>query len=84
MKQRVCTAIIDCCNDNAYFWPDKEERKKISHSFEKKYHVPNIVSIANGTLLPLVFKPCREDFPDFKGQKMLYTLSVMIINDHLL
>ena len=84
MKQRVCAAIIDCCNDDAYFWPDKEERKNISHSFEKKYHIPNIVGIADGTLLPLAFKPCREDFSDFKGRKMLYTLSVMIINDHLL
>ena len=36
MKQRVCAAIIDCCNDYVYFWPDEEERKNISHSFEKK------------------------------------------------
>ena len=38
----------------------------------------------DGTLLPLAFKPSREDFPDFKGRKLLYTLIVMIVNDHQL
>ena len=84
MKERVCAAIIDCCNEDAYFWPDKKERKNISYSFEKKYNVPHIIGISDVIFLPLAFKPYRVYFPDFKGPKMLYTLSVIIINDHLL
>ena len=71
-------------NDDAYLWPDEEERKNISHYFEQKYNAPHIIDILNGALLLLAFKPCRDDFPVLKGRKMLYTLSVMIIHDHLL
>ena len=84
MKDRVVDAIIDCCDEKAYFWPDEDERKEIAHHFEKKHNIPNLVCIADGTLLPLAFKPARDDFPDFKGRKLLYTLTVMIVNDHLL
>ena len=84
MKDRVCTAIIDCCSKDAYFWPDAEERKEIAHYFEEKYNIPNMVDIADGTLFPLAFKPLRDDFPDFNGRKLLYTMTVMIVNDHLL
>ena len=35
MKDRVVDAIIDCCDEKAYFWPDEEERKEIAHHFEK-------------------------------------------------
>ena len=38
----------------------------------------------DGALLSLSFKPSCDDFPDFKGRKLLYTLTVMIVNDHLL
>ena len=37
----------------------------------------------DGTLLPLGFKPTREDYTDFYGQKGTYTLTMLIICDHL-
>ena len=43
----------------------------------------NCIGLLKGRF-PLAFKPSREYFPDFKGRKLLYTLTVMIINDHLL
>ena len=71
MKDRVVDSIIDCCDEKAYFWPDVEEIKEIAHHFGKKYNIPNLVSIMDGTLLPLAFKPSREEFPDFKGRQLL-------------
>jgi len=55
-----------------YGWPNKEEQKKF----------PNVVEIADRTLLPLAFEPQTEDAPDHKGRKHLCTLTVMIVCDY--
>ena len=36
MDDWVIDAIIDYCDEKAYFWPDEEERKEIARRFEKK------------------------------------------------
>jgi hypothetical protein len=38
--------------------------------------------IADGTLLlPLAFQPSTDDYADYKGSKMLYTLTMLVVND---
>ena len=36
---------------------------------------PNCVGVADGTLLPLAFQPETENYPEYHGQKYLYSLS---------
>ena len=62
----------------------RKERKVIAQNFHEKYHVPNVVGVADGTLFPIQFKPKRNAYPDFKGRKGQYTITCLIIvNDHM-
>lgn len=80
-RTRSIVAICESMQDN-YFWPDRNERKEISKSFEKINNLPGTVGAVDGTMIPLAFKPQRNDFADFKGRKHLYTLTMMVVNDH--
>lgn len=62
-------------------WPDKEEKKIITHQTHQKYGWPNCIGFIDGTLLGLFFKPRRNDSGDYVGRKYGYTLSVLIICD---
>ena len=81
--QKRCITAILTLHDEAYFWPEAEERKVIAQKFHEKYHVPHVVGVADGTLFPLDFKPNRNDYPDFKGRKGKYTITCLIVNDHM-
>jgi DDE superfamily endonuclease len=63
-------------------WPDEEERKTIAYEMLKKYGFPHSVTIADGSLFPLAFKPETQDAPDYSGRKYRYSLSTMIFSDH--
>ena len=81
-KERCVTAILDLQNE-AYYWPDCDERKVIAKSFYDDFKVPNVVAVGDGTLFPLAFQPERFDYPDFNGRKGKYTITCMIVNDHM-
>ena len=81
-RERCITAILTL-HEEAYFWPQAEERKVIAQNFHEKYRVPNVVGVADGTLFPIQFKPQRNDYPDFKGRKGTYTITCLIVNDHM-
>ncbi|KAI8834480.1 hypothetical protein BJ741DRAFT_565643, partial [Chytriomyces cf. hyalinus JEL632] len=50
--------------ESTIFWPDKNERRAISHQIELQYGFPNCVGITNGCLFNLANKPLRygEDY----------------------
>ena len=81
-RNHVVQAIIDQMMDKYYYWPDEDERKEISHKIFQKYGFPNCLGFIDGTLFPLFFKPCRNDFSHYNGRKFLYTLSMLFICDH--
>lgn len=81
-RKRVLKAIYQSLFHKTVYWPDQEERIEISSAFEKMNNLPNTVGVIDGTLLPLAFKPCRIDYPDFKGRKHLYSLTMLVVNDH--
>jgi hypothetical protein len=80
-KDRAVTAILDCLFESLIKWPDKEERELISDRIRAEFGLPNCVGIADGTLLPLAFRPSTDDYADYKGRKMLYTLTMLVVND---
>ena len=82
MKERVITAILENCS-HVYCWPNATERLEIASFIENKHYINQCVGIGDGTLLPLAFKPSRDDFTDFYGRKGGYTLTMFIISDHL-
>jgi hypothetical protein len=80
-KDRVVKAIIDCLYQKFIKWPDLEERRIIAERIRKDFGLPNCIGVADGTLLPLAFQPSMEDYADYKGRKMLYTLTMLVVND---
>ena len=80
-RKRVVRAILDTLYDVAVEWPNEVERIEISRRIFKKFGLPNTVSYADGTLIPLAFKPEREDWFDFQGRKGGWSLSVLVVND---
>lgn len=80
-SRRVCRAIIECLEDDYYYWPDEEERAEISERIRKEYYFPNCVGLIDGTLTPLAFRPETEDAPDYKGRKGFYSLSMLVVCD---
>ena len=79
-RNRVVTAIRSLRN-KVITWPDEKEKRRISRRIYKKYGFPNCVGIVDGTLLPLAFKPARDDAPDFSGRKFGYSISTMVVCD---
>jgi hypothetical protein len=80
-KQRTVEAILDCLFEDFVKWPDPSERRVISERIRADFGLPNCVGVADGTLLPLAFRPSTEDYADYKGRKMLYTLTMLVVND---
>lgn len=80
-SRRVCRAIIECLEDDYLRWPDAEERQDISERIRKQHYFPNCVGLIDGTLTPLAFRPETEDAPDYKGRKVLYSLSMLVVCD---
>lgn len=64
----------------AVVWPSQIERVEIAARILEDYGFPNCVGIADGTLMPLVFKPTLNG-ADYCGRKVPYSLNVLIIND---
>ena len=81
IKERVITALISYLG-YVYCWPKDDERKEIASVFENKFFINDCVGVADGTLLPLGFRPQRDDAADFHGRKLAYTITMLIICDH--
>ena len=62
-------------------WPDNEERKQIAKRIQDISGLPNCVGIIDGTLFPLAFRPRTVDAPDYKGRKLGYTITSVIVCD---
>jgi hypothetical protein len=80
-KDRVVEAILECLYDDLVKWPDPDERRVIADRIRANFGLPNCVGVADGTLLPLAFRPSTDDYADYKGRKMLYTLTMLVVND---
>jgi hypothetical protein len=80
-KDRVVKAINACMFEEYVTWPDEEERRDIAERIRAEFGLPNCIGVADGTLLPLAFRPATEDYADYKGRKMLYTLTMLVVND---
>jgi hypothetical protein len=79
--KRWCTAIRSVKEQTLTSWPDEDERKEIAKCFYRDFGFPNCVGIADGTLFPFAFRPETDDAPDYKGRKLGYTLTCMVICD---
>jgi hypothetical protein len=80
-RDRAVKAILDCLYDDYVKWPDPDERRFIAERIRAEFGLPNCIGIADGTLLPLAFRPSTDDYADYKGRKMLYTLTMLVVND---
>jgi hypothetical protein len=80
-KDRVVQAILDCLFEDSIKWPDIDERRIISERIRADFGLPNCIGVADGTLLPLAFWSSTEDYADYKGRKLLYTLTMLVVND---
>ena len=79
-RERVILALTNMREEYIY-WPDVNERKRISRRIEEKYHLPNCVGMMDGTLLELGITPRCDDKADYSGRKFRYSLTVNVIND---
>ena len=77
------TAAILALSDRYLYWPDANERRKIAYKINVLYNFPHCVAIADGTLFPLAFEPKTMDAPDYSGRKYGYSLSTLIVCDHI-
>jgi hypothetical protein len=80
-KDRVVEALLGCLYEDSVKWPDPAERRLIATRIRAEFGIPNCVGVADGTLLPLAFRPSTEDYADYKGRKMHYTLTMLVVND---
>lgn len=76
-----CVIALNSLRDKYITWPDENERKQIARRIEKKFFLPNAVSLMDGTLLPLGIAPSCDDAADYHGRKFRYSLTVNVIND---
>jgi hypothetical protein len=80
-RNRVTKAITSLRGEFLY-WPDANERNRISREIFEKYNFPHCVLLLDGTLFELAFEPQTEDAPDYSGRKYGYSLSTLIFCDH--
>ena len=80
-----CVAAIRRMKDEYIHWPDDNEKKEIAKqiSLSTNRDWINCIAVADGTLFPLTYAPQSSDAPDYHGQKHLYSLLVMIVNDDM-
>ena len=79
-RDRCVNAIVDLLGDQIA-WPDQEERVEIANRIERKFKFPNCIGIADGTLLPLAFRPETEDFADYFCRKRHYAITSITVWD---
>ena len=72
-------AIRSIC-DKYIFWPEAEERVEIARQMSRKYQIPNVAGITNGTLLELTCMPEADGKADYSGRKKQWSLFTMIVN----
>jgi hypothetical protein len=81
-RERAMEAVISL-ESQAMFWPDIDERREIAIRFKATYGTfSNCVGIADGTLLPLAFKPTL-DGESYLCRKRFYALNMLVICDDL-
>ena len=79
-RDRCVIAINDALWDQVS-WPDEEERTVIAGRIKRDFKLPNCVGIADGTLIPLAFKPETDDAADYFSRKRTYALTMLVVND---
>ena len=79
-RDRCVIAINDTLKDQIA-WPDEEERTEIATRIKRDFKLPICIGIADGTLVPLTYKPETDDYADYFSRKRCYALSVLIVND---
>jgi hypothetical protein len=79
-RKRARKAILSL-GPEYYYWPDEDERKKISERYRKKFNLPNCVGVIDGTLFPLLFSPQTEDAADYHGRKYQWSLTCVVVSD---
>ena len=77
---RCVVAVCDTLGDQID-WPEEEERDAIAARIKRDHKLPNCVGVADGTILPLAFKPETEDAADYFCRKRCYALTMLVIND---
>jgi hypothetical protein len=76
-----CVVALNSLRSKYITWPDENERKTMAKMIEKKFFLPNVVSLMDGTLRPLGIAPSCGDAADYHGRKCAYSLTVNVIND---
>jgi len=79
-RKNVIKAVLNL-KSSAITWPDAGERKRIARRFKKEYGWRNCVFIIDGTLFPLRNRPQTEDYADYYGRKLGYTINEVILCD---
>ena len=79
-RERVITTF-NHIRDDWIYWPDKDERIKISKRIEEEYFLPNCVGLMDGTLFKLSVEPRCFDKADYHGRKYQYSLTCNVICD---
>ena len=80
-RKRVQKVIFSLKHEHVY-WPDKEERSKLSELNRVKYQCPNVILTADGTLIQLAFEPqCADYSADCYGRKLQWSITMFIIGD---
>ena len=79
-QHRSQQAILSLERDTV-IWPDAEERCQITRMTEDKYRFPNCIGSADGTLLPLEFRPSYHG-QFYLSRKSSYALTMLIVNDY--
>jgi len=79
-RNNAMEAIL-CLREQVIRWPNELERQQIAKRFERKFGWRNCVFIIDGTLFPLTTKPQLEDYPDYYGRKLGYTINAVILCD---
>ena len=76
---RVTAALCDM-KDDVVFWPDADERSQIGACMRDKYQFPFCVGIADGSLLPLQWRPPLHG-DDYFTRKSNYAVNVLVVCD---
>ena len=79
-RDNAMEAILNL-KEEVICWPNESERREIARRFEHKYGWQNCVYIIDGTLFPLTRKPQVEDYSDYWGRKLGYTINAVILCD---
>ncbi|KAL6742093.1 hypothetical protein Aduo_015287 [Ancylostoma duodenale] len=80
---RTLVNFVEALNRRTHrfiYWPKEEESRKIKGDFFRKYGVPGIVGIIDGTHIPIIGPSENEE--DYVNRKNYHSLNVGVIVDY--